>query len=114
MATSKTSWKHFFLSSLKGNKPLNADNLYVNSRGKNQKGGQINEPIKLITPTMQVTDQARQSLHNTQEFNHLSKRKRKYRKRSSTSTKRKKNKRGKKKPNSTKKKTYRRKKKSIK
>jgi hypothetical protein len=80
MASNKTNWKHFFLSSLKGNKPVNADNLYVNTRRHHQKGGQINEPIKLITPTMQVTDQARQSLHTPDQFNHLKKRKRKYRK----------------------------------
>jgi hypothetical protein len=114
MATNKTSWKHFFLSSLKGNKPLNADNLYVNGKGKSQKGGQVNKPIKLVTPTMQVTDQARQSLNNIQDFNHLSKRKRRYRKRRNTSTKRKGNKRSKKGFKSTKKKTTKSKKKSIK
>jgi hypothetical protein len=114
MATSKTSWKHFFLSSLKGNKSLNADNLYVNGRGKSQKGGEINEPIKLVTPTMQVTDQARQSLNNVQQFNHLSKRKRKYRKRKNTSTKKKANKTARKGSKSSKKKSTKSKKKAIK
>jgi hypothetical protein len=80
---------------LKGNKPVNSDNLYVNTRRKHQKGGQINEPIKLITPTMQVTDQARQSLKEPNQFNHLTKRKRKYRKKTiKKSTKKRSGKRG--------------------
>jgi hypothetical protein len=80
MAANKTSWKNFFLSSLKSNKPLNANNLYVNARRMHQKGGQSNEPIKLITPTMQVTEQARQSLQNA------TKRKRSYRKQGTRKT----------------------------
>ena len=55
-------WKHFFMSSIHRNKSPNVDNLYVNTRA--QKGGAQDNPIKLVTPTMQVTDQARASSEN--------------------------------------------------
>lgn len=111
MATNKSNWKHFFLSSLKKNKTPNSDQLYINA---GQKGGQVNEPIKLITPTMQVTDQARESLKDQKQLNEFSKsRRRRYRKKR-TSKKRKGKKRSSKKSRkgTTKKRRYYKKKKS--
>jgi hypothetical protein len=76
-----SDWKHFFTSSLKRSNPINAENLYVNTRKKKQKGGLMDPPIKLVTPTMQVTEQAKDSLSNPSNFSQLSKQKRSYKKR---------------------------------
>jgi hypothetical protein len=40
----------------------------------------MDPPIKLVTPTMQVTEQAKDSINNPSDFAQLSKQKRSYRK----------------------------------
>ena len=85
-------WKYFFIGTLKRNKPVNAEHMYVNKRIKTQTGGE--NPIRLVTPTMQVTEQARSSLQNPSDFQQLRKRRRHVRK-SNPQNKRRKSGRGK-------------------
>ena len=57
------NWKKFFLNSLKQKVPTSKDNLFVNQ--KIQKGGAVRKnPVQIISPTVQATNQARDTVKN--------------------------------------------------